>query len=151
MYLGLLAVAGVTSAVLAANAWRNRRYPGFAYFAAMELAAAWWILCYLGEQLDPERSLVWFALKFPAIGVIPPSWMLFALCQTGRRPRSRAWALAYLWPAVLLPLAVTNDGHRLLFSEIVQGAELVGVNGPLFPVHVIIGYVFFVAAAGLLL
>lgn len=54
MSLALLAASGVACAVLAANAWRNRHYPGFAYFAAMELAAAFWIFCYLGEQLDPR-------------------------------------------------------------------------------------------------
>lgn len=54
MSLAPLAASGVAGAVLAANAWRNRHYPGFAYVAAMELAAAFWIFCDLGEQLDPR-------------------------------------------------------------------------------------------------
>lgn len=151
MYLALLAAAGVASAVLAANAWRNRRYPGFAYFAAMELATAWWVFCYLGEQIDPERARFWFALKFPAIGLIPPSWLIFTLYQMGERPRSRGWWFAYLWPALLLPIVFTNDTHRLFFVEVVQRQELVGLNGPLFPFHLALCYTFFVVAAGLLL
>jgi diguanylate cyclase (GGDEF)-like protein/PAS domain S-box-containing protein len=151
MYLALLTTACLASAVLAANAWRNRRYPGFAYFAAMELATAWWIFCYLGEQLDPERARIWFALKFPAIGVIPPSWLIFTLYQMGERPRSRGWWFAYLWPALLFPIVATNDQHRLFFVDVVQRQELVGLNGPLFPFHLALCYTFFVVAAGLLL
>src|SRR5687767_6026698 len=113
MYLAVLTAAGVASAVLGANAWRNRRYPGFVYFAVMELATAWWVFCYLGEQLDPENSRLWFALKFPAIGLIPPSWLFFSLYQIGERPRSRGRWFAYLWPLVLGPIAYTNDTHRL--------------------------------------
>jgi diguanylate cyclase (GGDEF)-like protein/PAS domain S-box-containing protein len=150
MYLALLAASGVACAVLAANAWRNRRYPGFAYFAAMELAAAFWIFCYLGEQLDPERSRLWFALKFPAIGLIPPSWLVFTLYQLGERPRLRGWWLIYVWPVLLGPIVLTNDRHRLFFTEVVLRQELVGLNGPLFPVHLAICYTFFVVAAGLL-
>ncbi len=151
MYLALLAASGVACAGLAANAWRNRRYPGFAYFAAMELAAAFWIFCYLGEQLDPERARLWFALKFPAIAVIPPSWLVFTLYQLGERPRSPGWWLIYLWPALLGPLVLTNDRHRLFFTEVVQRQELVGLDGPLFPFHLALCYTFFVVAAGLLL
>lgn len=151
MYLALLTAAGLVSLVLATVAWRNRRHPGFSYFAAMELATAWWILCYLGEQLDPARARLWFALKFPAIGVVPPSWLLFTLHQMGERPRSRIWWLAYLWPAALLPLVATNDTHRLFFAEVVQRHELVGLNGPLFPFHLAISYTFFLVAAAMLL
>ncbi len=151
MYLSLLTVAGIVSLVLAAVAWRDRRHPGFAYFAAMELATAWWIACYLGEQLDPEHARLWFALKFPAIGVVPPSWLLFTLHQLGERPRSKAWWFAYVWPALLLPLVATNDDHRLFFSEIVPRRELVGLNGPLFPFHIAISYTFFLVAAAMLL
>jgi diguanylate cyclase (GGDEF)-like protein/PAS domain S-box-containing protein len=151
MYLALLTAAGLVSLVLAAVAWRNRRHPGFGYFAAMELATAWWILCYLGEQLDPARAHIWFTLKFPAIGIVPPSWLLFTLHQMGERPRSRAWWFAYLWPALLLPLVATNDAHRLFFTEVVQRHELVGLNGPLFPLHLLISYLFFLVAAWKLL
>lgn len=151
MYLALLTSAGLVSLVLATLAWRNRRHPGFGYFAAMELATAWWILCYLGEQLDPARALMWFALKFPAIGMVPPSWLLFTLHQTGERPRSRAWWFAYLWPALLLPLVATNNSHRLFFAEVVQRHEIVGLNGPLFPFHLAISYTYFLVAAAMLL
>lgn len=151
MYLALLTAAGLASLVLASVAWRNRRHPGFSYFAAMELAMAWWIACYLGEQLDPDRARLWFALKFPAIGMVPPSWLLFTLHQLGERPRSRAWRLAYLWPALLLPLVATNDSHRWFFAEVVQRRELVGLNGPLFPFHLAITYAFFMVAEAKLL
>lgn len=150
MYLALLTAAGVASATLAARAWRHRRHPGFAYFAAMELAAAWWIACYLGEQLDPPRARMWFALKFPAIGVVTPSWLLFTLHQLGERPRARVWWLAYVWPVVLLPLVATNDRHHLFFAEVIQRNELVGINGPLFPVHLAISYTYLIVAATLL-
>ncbi|MBP7778215.1 MAG: diguanylate cyclase [Acidobacteria bacterium] len=151
MYLAILTASGLVSVALARMAWRNRRQPGFAHFAAMELATAWWIVCYLGEQLDPLRAPMWFALKFPAIGAISPAWLLFTLHQMGEGPRSRAAWFAYLWPALLLPIVWTNDQHRLFFAEVVQREELRVVNGPLFPLHLALSYTFFLVAAALLL
>ncbi len=151
MYPALLTAAGIASIALAIAALRSRRHPGFAYFAVMELATAWWIACYLGEQFDPERARMWFALKFPAIGAISPSWLLFTLHQLGEGPRSRAWWLAYVWPALLLPIVWTNDQHHLFFAAIVQRQELMGLNGPLFGLHIALSYTFFLVAAAWLL
>ncbi len=150
MYLTLLATAGLVSALLGAYAWRNRRYPGFAYFAALEAAMVWWIGCYLGEQLDPSHARLWFALKFPAIAAITPSWLIFTLFHIGQRPQFRRWALAYAWPVLLFPLVYTNDAHRLFFTEIVRREELVGLNGPLFSVHLALTYSYVLVAAPLL-
>ncbi len=150
MYLALLATAGVASTALAVVIWRHRRFPGFAYFAALELGVAWWIGCYLGEQLDPVRARWWFALKFPAMAMIPASWLGFTLYQLGERPQSRGWWLIYLWPLLIGPIVLTNDRHRLFFTEVVQRQELVGVNGPLFPLHLTISYTLFLMAAALL-
>lgn len=150
MYLAVLTAAGIASLVLAAFAWRNRRYPGFSFFALVELAMAWWILCYLGEQLDPSRDRLWFALKFPAIGVIPPSWLLFVLFHVGERPRTRAWVGIYVWSLLLGPLVYTNDTHRLFFSGIVRRHELVALNGPLFSFHLAVSYTLMLVAVALL-
>jgi hypothetical protein len=73
MYLLLLAVIGGASAVLAVLAWPHRQHRGFAHFFAMEVATAWWLFCYLGEQLDAPHARGWFAAKFPAIGLITAS------------------------------------------------------------------------------
>ena len=150
MYLTVLATAGLVSALLGAYAWRNRRYPGFAYFAALEAAMVWWIGCYLGEQLDPVHARLWFALKFPAIAAITPSWLIFTLFHIGQRPQLRRWALAYAWPVLLFPLVYTNDAHRLFFTEVVRREELVGLNGPLFSVHLALTYSYVLVAAPLL-
>ncbi|MFN8644755.1 MAG: histidine kinase N-terminal 7TM domain-containing protein [Candidatus Binatia bacterium] len=150
MYLILLATAGLASSLLSAYAWRNRRYPGFAYFAVLEGATAWWIACYLGEQLLPGYARLCFALKFPAIATITPSWLIFTLFHIGQRPQFRRWAVAYLWPLLLFPLVATNDTHRLFFTDIVQRAELVGLNGPLFSVHLALTYTYVLVAAPLL-
>ncbi|MEZ5289921.1 MAG: diguanylate cyclase [Vicinamibacterales bacterium] len=151
MYLLLLLAAGIGSAALATFAWRNRRYPGFTYLAVLELAVTWWIGCYLGERLDPAHAETWFALKYPAIGLVAPSWLLFTLYQMGERPQSRGWWAVYAWPLILGPLAYSNATHRLLFSGIVQRGELVGLNGPLYSLHLAIDYTFFLVAAALLL
>lgn len=150
MYLTFLATAGLVSALLGAYAWRNRRYPGFSYLAVLEWGMAWWIGCYLGEQLDPDHGRLWFALKFPAIATITPSWLIFTLFHVGQRPQLRRWALAYLWPAVLFPLVYTNDAHRMFFSDIVRRSELVGLNGPLFSFHLALTYSYILVAAPLL-
>lgn len=150
MYLALLATAGLASMLLAASAWRHRRYPGFVFFAAMEVGTAWWIACYLGEQLDPARDRLWFALKFPAIAAIAPSWLLFTLHQLGERPRVQLWAPAFVWPVLLFPLMLTNDSHRWFFTDIVRREELVGLNGPLFNIHLALAYAYVLIGAALL-
>jgi diguanylate cyclase (GGDEF)-like protein/PAS domain S-box-containing protein len=150
VYLMLLAVIGAASAVLAASAWPHRRHAGFGHFVLLQVATAWWLLCYLGEQLDAPHARLWFAAKFPAIGVIPPSWLLFTLHHVGRPPRSRWWLALYIWPLLLGPLLFTNDWHRWFFSEIVMRRELVGLNGPLFPLHLLVNYSYTFIAAVLL-
>lgn len=149
MYLALLAASGAAAAVLGVLAWRLRRYPGFVFLAALELATAWWIACYLGEQFDAARARLWFALKYPAIGAISPSWLLFTLHQLGEGPRSRGWWFLYLWPALLLPIVLTNDSHRLFFADVVQSQELVGLNGPLLPFHLAVTSTFLLVAAAM--
>jgi diguanylate cyclase (GGDEF)-like protein/PAS domain S-box-containing protein len=150
MYLIFLSVTALASAVFAASGFRHRQRAGFGYFAALEAAAVWWILCYLGEQLDPPRARLWFALKFPAIAAIPPSWFLFVRAQVGRPITGRdAWPF-YVWPLVVGPLVLTNDLHRTFFSEIVQRRELAGLNGPLFFVHLAFSYGLFLGGAVLL-
>lgn len=150
MYLLLLAVIGAASAVLAVLAWPHRGHRGFSHFFAMEVATGWWLFCYLGEQLDAPHARLWFAAKFPAIGLITASWFLFTLNYIGRPPRSRAWRIVYVWPMLLGPLLFTNDAHHLFFREIVMRQGLVGLNGPLFPFHLALSYAYTLAAVALL-
>ena len=150
MYLLVLAIVGAASAVLASAAWPHRRLSGLLHFVVVEAATAWWLLCYLGETLDPPHAHLWFAAKFPAIGLIPPSWLLFVLHHVGRPPRARGWRLLYAWPVLLGPLLFTNGWHHWFFSDIVMRRELVGLNGPLFLVHVAISYACTLAALVLL-
>ena len=150
MYLLLIAVIGAASAVLAVLAWPHRGHRGFSHFFAMEVATGWWLFCYLGEQLDAPHARLWFAAKFPAIGLITASWFLFTLNYIGRPPRSRAWRIVYIWPVLLGPLLFTNDWHQLFFREIVMRQELVGLNGPLFPFHLALSYAYTFAAVALL-
>lgn len=147
MYLTLLATAGLVSALLGTYAWRNRRYPGFAYFAVLQWGMAWWIGCYLGEQLNRAHDLLWFALKFPAIATITPCWLIFTLFHIGQRPQLRRWSLAFVWPAVLFPLVYTNGAHHLFFTTIERRQELVGLNGPLFSFHLALTYSYVLVAA----
>jgi diguanylate cyclase (GGDEF)-like protein/PAS domain S-box-containing protein len=151
MYLLLLAITGAMCGSLAVVAWPHRRHRGFSHFVVLEAATAWWVLCYLGEQLDPVRAQWWFAAKFPALSLIPPSWLLFTLHHIGQPPQSRWWRLVYAWPVVLGVLVFSNAWHGLIFSEIaLRNGELVGLNGPLYPFHLILNYGYTLAATGLL-
>lgn len=152
MYLLLLAITGAVCASLAVVAWPHRRHRGFSHFVVLESATAWWVLCYLGEQLDPPRAEWWFAAKFPVIALIPPSWLLFTLHHVGRPPRSRWWRLVYVWPVVLGLLVFTNPWHGRIFSEVIsRNGELVGLNGPLYSFHLLLNYGYIFVAAVLLL
>lgn len=149
MYLVLIAATGTASLVLAVYAWGQRRHPGFAHFALTELAIGWWTLCYLGEHLDPAHDVAWFTAKFPAVGAIPSSWLVFALYQSGRRPRH--WWLFYLWPVLLGPIMISNEWHQLMFTGFTRGHELVGTAGPLFAVHLALSYGLFAIAEAVLI
>ena len=95
---------------------------------------------------------MWFAAKFAAIALIAPSWLLFTLHHIGHPPQSRWWQLVYVWPAMLGLLMFTNDWHRWFFSEVAtRRGELVGLNGPLYPFHLVLNYAYTLVAAVLLL
>lgn len=149
MYLVLIAATGTASLVLAVYVWGQRRHPGFAHFALTEAAVAWWIVCYLGEHLDPAHDVAWFAAKFPAVGAIAPSWLLFALHHAGHRPRQ--WWPFYVWPLLLGPIMASNEWHQLMFTGFTRGHELVGTAGPLFTFHLALSYGTFAIAEGVLI
>lgn len=152
VYLFVLGLAGQALFQFATRAWRQRRYPGFFSFFVMQAALVVWILCYLGEQVDPVRAEFWFLLKFLPICLVPPSWFLFSLVYTKgwTRPLG-AWNLVYLWAAVVPFLTLTNDFHHLFFREVVLRNELVGLNGPLFVFHVSWNYLLLASTSALLL
>lgn len=151
MYLLLLAVTGAVCASLAVVAWPHRRHRGFSHFVVLEAATAWWVLCYLGEQLDPARATWWLAAKYPATALIPPSWLMFALHHLGRPPQSRWWRLVYVWPVVFGLLMFTNQFHGWVFREVVvRNGEFVGVAGPLYPFHLALNYGYTLFATALL-
>ena len=150
MYLIFLVVTALAAAAFAAYGVRHRQRAGFSYFAVLEAAAVGWILCYLAQQLDPARARFWFAVKYPFIAAVAPSWFLFVRAQVGRPLAGRdAWPF-YVWPVVVGPLLLTNDLHRAFFTDIVQRRELVGLNGPLALFNLALTYLFFFAGAALL-
>lgn len=152
VYLFVLGLVGQALFQYALRAWRQRDFPGLLSFFVMQVALVAWIACYLGEQLDPDRATLWFALKFLPISLVAPSWFLFSLVYTKVWTQPlRAWYLVYLWAATIPFVTLTNDHHHWFFREIVMRNELVGLNGPLFLFHVSWNYLLLTSTAGLLL
>ncbi len=104
-------------------AWVRRRVPGVPPFAVMMLAAALWAL---GSGLEyasliPSSKIFWSKFQYTGIATLPPLWLCFAmqysqrdLWSHWRRLRQAIWVI----PAITFLLAITNEQHNLIWSQI---------------------------------
>lgn len=150
-YLLLLSAAGLMALAYSTRGLRNWKHPGFFAFSLMEFGIAWWIFCYLGEQTGGQRAILWFKLKFIGVCLVAPSWLIFVLHYSRWPLRSRVLRALLYWEWVaFVPLVLSNDSHSLIFDKISLGAEITGINGPFFPVHVFWNYMLLFMATCIL-
>ncbi len=147
MYLTVLALAGCLCFFLSLRALFHLRHRGFWAFALVQFGMAWWIACYLGEELAaPEDRLIWFELKFVGIGLIAPAWMIYTTYHVGRplKPWLRI-ALFWEWLA-LIPVIFTNESHHMLYRSVSWVGEITAKNGPLALIHIVWNYCLLLGA-----
>lgn len=120
-YPPLLFGAAILLAVMAGVA-RGRTAPGAAGFAWLLWAIALWVgtngLGFLFTELPPK---IWLAkVQYLGIVSIAPLWLFFCLDYThqGQALTARVRRLLWLFPAVTLLLACTNEWHGLIWSRI---------------------------------
>ncbi len=147
--VGLLLVAGLTCAGLAAIAWRRRRRPGALPLAGLLVAVAVWTIGYGIGLLahDPTHHRFWVAIQWFGLPFFPLFWLLFALeyAGYGEYVTSKTAGAFAVVPAVSMAMAHTNAVHGLMWSEytinVVAGlAFLTYEFEPWFLLHAVYGY-----------
>jgi len=148
-YILPLVVTAILLVPLALLVWRRRGAPGVVPLAALMLGVALWSLAYAFSlvQVALSAQLFWINISYLGIGLVPASWLAFALEYVGLGAwlTRRRLALLAIEPLLTLALAVTNDLH-LLFRTQIQlldvGTYLVldSVLGPAFWLHTVYSY-----------
>jgi PAS domain S-box-containing protein len=148
LYVPVLGLGTLIPLALAAYGWRHRRLVhGGAAFALFNLGVAIWTSAYILELGATGRGvLFWANATYFGIGLVPASWLVFAL-QFSDPPRQitqRLLAWLCVEPVAVLLLAWTNPWH-LLFRRQVQVAPSWD-PGPAFWAHSAYSYALVLAA-----
>lgn len=121
----LLLINTGVALVLMQTAWQRRRTRGALPFFWMVLAVAFWSLTAAMELVvaDIYQKLLWSKLQYFSITSLPVLWLIFTLEYSqseSQQPRLRSLTLAILWviPVITLVLALTNEWHRLIWTDI---------------------------------
>jgi PAS domain S-box-containing protein len=159
-YILALAFIAILSALLTLVIWRRRSAPGAMPLAMLTLGVALWAVAYALSLASAELSgqVFWYNLAYLGIGLLPASWLAFALQYAGLESwltRRRVVLLAIV-PVWVLAMVWTNDLHHLFRAE----AHLVDVGsykvlattlGPAFWVHTLYSYLLLSLGTFLLL
>jgi len=111
-YILPLVVTAILLVPLALLVWRRRGAPGVVPLAALMLGVALWSLAYAFSlvQVALSAQLFWINISYLGIGLVPASWLAFALEYVGLGAwlTRRRLALLAIEPLLTLALAVTN-------------------------------------------
>jgi PAS domain S-box-containing protein len=152
----IMTVAGGIALLVAAYSWQRRGSPGGRLFVYLMVATAWWAFSSAGEfsSASMAAKIIWSKISYLGIVAVSPLWMLF----TAQYTRRSAWmtrvnvGLVLLIPLITIILVVTNEFHRLIWSQITPissqpGAWLVYQHGIAFWVHVAYSYLVMLLGA----
>src|SRR5262245_17854168 len=146
-YILPLVVTAILLVPLALLLWRRRGAPGVGPVAVLMLGVALWSLAYAFSlaQVALSAQLFWINMSYLGIGLVPASWLAFALEYVGLGAWLTRRRLALLAIEPLLVLALTNDLHLLFRTQVRLldvGTYLVleSVLGPAFWLHTLYSY-----------
>jgi signal transduction histidine kinase len=159
LYTVLLAIAGLTSGILAAFMWHRRPGAGARFFALTMTAVSFWATTDLLAQLSDglATKLFWSKATYLGIVLVPIGWIGFVLSYTGRNRLLTTRNLAVLSIHPLLTLIfVWINPFGLFYREV--GLDRSGVvpmldleKGPAFWFHTIYAYAVLIAGLYLFL
>jgi PAS domain S-box-containing protein len=159
-YILPLVITAILLVPLALLLWRRRGAPGVGPLAVLMLGVALWSLTYAISlaQVTLSAQLFWINMSYLGIGLVPASWLAFALEYVGLGAwlTRRRLALLAIEPLLALALAWTNDLHLLFRTQIRLidvGTYLVleSLLGPAFWLHTVYSYLLTGVGAFLLL
>ena len=133
-YLLFLASAVVIALLVGLICWRRRSAPGAQAFALLMWAVAWWaaLRALEGAAQTYEAKLTFGKLTYFGIASIAPLWVMAALsyCGLDRWLTRRRIILLWVIPLITIMLALTNDWHGWLWSDVLPASAT--TNGNLF-------------------
>lgn len=131
-YLFILLSAVPLALVVAAACWQRRAAPGALPFALLMLAAAWWaaLRALEGAAVSYDAKLAFGKLAYLGVASVPPLWLMAALSYSGFERWLTRRNVIWLWciPVITMGLAVTNEWHAWLWSNVVPASDLSGGN-----------------------
>jgi hypothetical protein len=138
-------------------AWRRRSIPGVAVFAFLMLAIVDWTFLRALEAMAVETwaKVFWAKIEYTGIASVGVLWLLFSARFSGQDRWINRRTLGLLWviPVLTVLVALFNEWHRLLWTNITPAASggdfLIYHHGPWF--WVIIAYSYVTLFAGSLL
>jgi PAS domain S-box-containing protein len=119
-YLLPLTITTILSVGLAIFGWRRRSAPGAQPFVWLMVAVAEWSLAYALElsSITVEGKILWDAMEFLGIVVIPTAWLALVLQYSGREDWLSPATLTALAvePVVMSLLVWTNSSHGWVWA-----------------------------------
>jgi PAS domain S-box-containing protein len=160
-YAGLLAFAALVSALLAIYIWNRREIPAANPAVALMLAMFIWSAGYMFEFMgvELETKVFWAKIQYFGIVSLPAALFLFAMAFSGRESWLTIKKLAALAaiPLLVLILVLSNESHRLVWTEWSLGAVLGDIlalrveHGPAFWLLALYGHSLVAASTVLIL
>jgi len=151
-------IASALGLISAGVLWNRRSTQGAVPLAYLLLAISIWSFCYSLEVavIELAGKIIWLKLEY--IGIVSTAilWLLFCLRFSGiNKPKTSNFFLIFSWvPLVTLILALTNESHHLLWSNITLSPQYGGVldleYGPWFWVHISYSYILYLSGLYLL-
>ena len=152
----LVVVSFATSAIaasVAVIAWRRRAAPGARALALLMLAVTEWTFFRgLEAAADDVATKVWWAkIEYVGVNSIGALWLVFALDYARQvRLPPRSLGLLSVVPALSVLLALTNEHHHLIWTEIQRNPKYPAVlmygHGAWF--WVMVAYTYVLLATG---
>ena len=118
--IGYAIVIAIAS-MLGMYIWKRRTLPGSLYFSILMGAVSVWAFLCIGEALTagtPAEQLL-ARLEYLMVTMAGPLWLLFVLDYGYRSqwPITKKTQLIWLIPVVVMVLALTNEGHGLIWPR----------------------------------
>ncbi|MBW7453881.1 histidine kinase N-terminal 7TM domain-containing protein [Paenibacillus sepulcri] len=161
LYLSaLLMAATCCTLVISYLSWKRRELPVAISYGLGVLTSAFYTFGYAFEIISPSLEHIRFWLRIEYIGIPFGTmlWFIMVLQLTGRQALVRKWLVIALMivPVITFIAHNTNEWHHLFYRSMtinnLEGFPLVTlVKGPMYLVHVVYSYFFFIIGMILLL
>jgi PAS domain S-box-containing protein len=156
-----LAFAALLSVLLAFFIWERRNLSSAKPAAALMLTLFAWSTGYMLEFMGVELATKLFWAKFQYFGIValPVTLFVFALDFSGYKTwlTIQKLVVAFVIPVVTLVLALSNESHRLIWSdwslEPIEGNTILLIlkHGPAFWVNFIYAFILLVISTVLII